>query len=95
MASYVVVSWKGIPTVVEAADGGETATVALTERFQALIDSVAMMQGLADSEAYLDAWERSAPVERPGTASAVAAAVAEDFEDRFMEFAQKAFVTKA
>jgi hypothetical protein len=54
-----------------------------------------MMQGLADSEAYLDAWERSAPVERPGTASAVAAAVAEDFEDRFMEFAQRAFVTKA
>ena len=81
MASYVVVSWKGIPTVVEARDGGETATVALTERFQALIDSVAMMQGLADSEAYLDAWERSA--------------TAEDFEDRFMEFAQRAFVTKA
>jgi hypothetical protein len=95
MASFVVVSWKGIPTVVEAQQGAETAIVSLTERFQALVDAVAMMQGLADSEAYLDAWERSAPAERAGSAAEVAKAVAQEFEDRFFEYAQGAFVTKA
>ena len=91
MAVYVVVSWKGIPAVVEAVDGAQSATRQLTERFQALIDAVAMQFGLADSEAYLEAWERSAPEERPGSASAVADAVAQDLEDRFFEFAQRAF----
>lgn len=94
MASYVVVAWKGIPTVVEAVDGAESASVQLTERFQALVDAVAMMQGLADSDAYLEAWHRSTPAERPGTAAEVAAAVAQELEDRFFEYAQGAFVTK-
>ena len=91
MARYVVVSWKGIPAVVEAVDGPESATRQLTERFQALIDAVAMQFGLADSEAYLEAWERSAPVDRPGSATEVADAVAQDLEGRFFEFAQRAF----
>jgi hypothetical protein len=94
MASYVVVSWRGIPAVVEATDGSESATRQLTERFQALIDAVAMQFGLAESEAYLEAWERSAPVERAGSAADVADAVAQDLEDRFFEFAQRAFVIK-
>jgi cvfA/B/C family virulence factor len=91
VASYVVVSWKGIPAVVEARDEADAVTRQLTERFQALIDAVAMQLGLADSEAYLDAWERSAPEERPGSATDVADAVAQDLEDRFFEFAQRAF----
>lgn len=88
---YVVVAWQGIPAVVEATDGRETVTRALTERFQALIDAVAMHRGLAGSDAYLEAWERSAPAERAGAAAEVAAAVAEELETRFTEFAQRAY----
>lgn len=91
MATVVIVSWKGIPAVVEARDETESVTRSLTDRFQALIDAVAMQLGLADSEPYLDLWERSAPEERPGSAPAVADAVAQDLEDRFFDFAAKAF----
>lgn len=91
MASFVVVSWKGIPAVVEARDDVESVSRSLTERFQALIDAVAMQKGLSDSDAYIEAWERSEPAERPGSAADVAAAVAQDFEDRFFEFASRAF----
>ena len=94
MASFVVVSWRGIPAVVEATDDRQSETRQLTERFQALIDAVAMQLGLSDSEAYLDAWERSAPADRPGSAAQVADAVAQDLEDRFFEFAQRAFTIK-
>jgi hypothetical protein len=94
MATFVVVSWKGIPTVVEAQEGTDSVSRPLTERFQALVDAVAMMQGLADSDAYLEAWRRSEPVVRAGSAAEVADAVAQELEDRFVEFAQAAFVTK-
>ncbi len=62
----------------------------LSDRFQALIDAVAMQLGLADSDAYLDEWRRTDAAERPGTASDVAAAVAGELEDRFAEFAGQA-----
>jgi hypothetical protein len=91
VAAYVVVSWKGIPAIVEARDDDESVSTPLTERFQALIDAVAMQQGLSESDAYMDAWERSEPVERPGSAVEVAATVAQELEGRFFEFASRAF----
>jgi hypothetical protein len=92
VASYVVLSWKGIPAIVEARDERDSVSASLSERFQALIDAVAMQQGLSESDAYMEAWERSAPADRPGSAAEVAAAVAQDLEDRFFEFASRAFV---
>jgi hypothetical protein len=89
MASYQVISWRGVPTVVEARDDGGTVVRSLSDRFQALVDSLAMQLGLADSEDYLEAWVRSAPAERPGTADEVAAAVAVELETRFPEFTAK------
>jgi hypothetical protein len=91
MASYEVITWRGVPTVVEARDDGGTVTRSLSDRFQALIDSAAMQLGLAQSDAYLEAWARSATAERPGTAEEVAATVVADLEMRFPEFIAKAF----
>ena len=90
MASYQVISWRGVPTVVEARDDAGTVTRSLSDRFQALVDSLAMQLGLSDSDEYLDAWVRSAPAERPGTADQVATAVATDLELRFPEFTARA-----
>lgn len=56
-----------------------------------LIDSVAMQFGLAESDAYLAEWTRSAPEERPDSASEVADGVAAELEDRFVEYAARAF----
>ena len=91
MASYRIVLWRNIPASVEASEGGQTVTRELSERFQMLIDSVAMQLGLHDSEAYIEAWERSEPEERPGTAEEVADAVVADLEARFPEFIATAF----
>jgi hypothetical protein len=91
MASYEVISWRGVPTVIEARDDHGTVTRSLSDRFQTLVDSVAMQLGLAESDAYLEAWARSTPAERAGTAEEVAEAVAADLEGRFPEFIAKAF----
>ena len=91
MATYRVIAWKGIPASVEAEDGTEGVALELSERFQMLIDSVAMQLGLQDSDAYLELWSRGEPQDRPGTACEVADAVAADIENRFTEFISSAF----
>jgi hypothetical protein len=91
MAQVVVVAWQGIPAVVEARDGADSVSLPLSERFQALIDSMAMQQGLEGSEAYLEQWRRGEPAERPGSAREAAEATAAELEGRFMEFIGQAF----
>ena len=91
MATYRIIAWKGIPASVEAEDGTEGATVQLSERFQMLIDSVAMQLGLESSEAYIELWSRGEPQERSGTAREVADAVAADLENRFPQVIATAF----
>ena len=89
MASYRIIAWKDIPAAVEARDGADQVTLQLSERFQALIDSVAMQLGVHD-DAYLEHWGAT-DGERPGTARDVGSAVAAELEDRFPEFIASAF----
>src|SRR5207244_7264945 len=91
MATYQLIACKDIPVVIEARDGTETVTRQLSDRFQALIDSVAVQLGLQDSEAYLEQWTRGAVQERPGPAREVAEAIAEELENRFPEFIGRMF----
>lgn len=91
MATYAVVTWRGVPASVEAADETETVTVSLSERFQQLIDAAALQLGLHEADAYMAAWDRTPPAERPGTAREVAEAVAAELEARFPEFIQRAY----
>jgi hypothetical protein len=91
MASYRIVAWRNIPASVEASDGEGTVTRQLSERFQMLIDSVAMQLDLHGSEAYIEAWDRGEAQDRPGTAEDVADAVVADLEARFPEFIATAF----
>ena len=89
MASYRIIAWKDIPASVEAREGGEAITLQLSERFQALIDSVAMQQGVHD-DAYLEHWGAT-DGERPGSARDVSAAIVAELEERFPEFIAHAF----
>lgn len=86
MARYRIVWWRDLPSAVEAADADGGATRPLSERFQALIDRVAMQRGLADTGAYLDGWHRGEEAERPGPAGDVAEAIAAELEARWDEF---------
>ena len=89
MAKYQVLYWKDIPSVVEASDGSSTAKVQLSDRFQVLIDAVAMRLGLAGTDAYLDQWEHGEEEERPGSPSDVAKAVAQELEAKFAAFRER------
>jgi Virulence factor len=91
MASYQIIAWKDVPAMVEASDGSETVTRQLSDRFQQLIDSVAMRLGLQDQDAYLDLWARGDVQERSGSATEVAEAVVAELEARFPEFIARAF----
>lgn len=91
MASYQIIAWKNVPAMVEAQDGSDTVTRQLSDRFQQLIDSVAMRLGLQDQDAYLDLWSRGETQQRAGTAAEVADAVAAELEAQFTEFITRAF----
>lgn len=86
MAKFQVLYWKDIPSVVEASDADGSAKVQLSDRFQALIDAVAMHLGMAGTDAYLEQWEHGDGQERDGTAREVAETVAAELENRFAEF---------
>ena len=91
MATYQIIAWKDVPSVIEARDDAGTVTRPLSDRFQQLIDSVAIRLGLEDQDAYLDLWARSDVQERPGSATEVADAVAAEIEARFPEIISRAF----
>ena len=91
MARWEIVAWQEIPAAVEATDDGGQVTLQLSERFQALIDSVAMQQGLEASDAYLEQWRKVPGGERPGSAREVGEAVVAEIEARFMDYIGRAF----
>ena len=76
MARYRIMTWQGIPAQVKAddADGGR-ASCEMPEWFAQEIDRIAMRDGLAGTDAYLELWTWSKPAEREGTAQEVVDAV--------------------
>ena len=91
MARWEIVAWQDIPAAVEVIDDSGQLTLQLSERFQALIDSVAMQQGLEASDAYLEQWRKVPGGERPGSAREVGEAVVAEIEARFMDYIGRAF----
>jgi hypothetical protein len=76
MARYRVMRWQDIPAQVKAEDAqGGRSSRELPPWFAQEIDRVAMRDGLAGTDAYLEAWAWSRPVEMPGTAEEVVDAV--------------------
>jgi hypothetical protein len=80
MAKFQILYWQQIPSVVEAREGRELHKVQLSQRFQELIDLVAVRKGLGDSDAYLEQWNKGPADAREGDAKTVAAAVAAELE---------------
>jgi len=83
MARYRVLYWRDIPSLVEAFEGGHTVRTPLSQRFQDLIDTVAMRAGASSAEAYLEGWQHGAEAERPGNAESVAQQVTLELEANF------------
>lgn len=90
-----VLSWKNIPTQVKATDeaGGEHR-VPLDERFQQAVDALAMDEGLAGTDEYLDHWNWSEPAGCEGAPQAAAEALAKELDNAWPK-AVPAMVAKA
>ncbi|HME96159.1 MAG TPA: virulence factor [Methylomirabilota bacterium] len=91
MARYRIIQWRDLPSLVEAEDGGPTVRVPLSQRFQDLIDAVAMREGATETDAYLEGWAPGPESERPGGAEAVARQVADELEAGFPELVLRRF----
>jgi len=94
MARYRIVHWKEIPSLVEAADGDQTAREQLSQKFQDLIDSLAMRENATEENAYLEGWGQGEWLERPGSAGEVAQAVAAELENGFQALLVERFLPK-
>lgn len=71
MAEYKVLSWRGIPAQVKAYGEGGTQSATMPDRYQTEIDRVAMREGLAGSDAYLEQWKWGKRTARDGSARQV------------------------
>jgi hypothetical protein len=86
VATYRVLSWRDIPSVLKAsADDGAEVSRQLPDVFQQEIDRVAMREGLVGSDEYLAQWAWSEPQERPGTPEEVLDALARELEAQLLE----------
>ena len=90
MAKLQILYWQEIPSIVEVRDQGRVVKRPLSDKYQALIDQIAMLRKLAGTDGYLEQWNKGEVVERAGDAETVALQVAEDLEARFDEIRSQA-----
>ncbi len=84
MATYQVTYWQEIPSQVDARDeAGKPHKEMLSQRFQELIDIVAVRRKLDGSDDYINQWSRGQKTPREGSAMQVAKAVAAELEAGF------------
>jgi hypothetical protein len=81
LARYQVLYWKNVPAQVKVfPDSGRTLSRQLPDRFQVEIDRIAMAEGLAGTDAYLNQWHWTAKQERPGDPAEVLALLIQELE---------------
>ncbi|MFZ5556492.1 MAG: virulence factor [Pseudomonadota bacterium] len=95
MARVQILYWQEIPSLVEARGGGKTHKEQLSQRFQELIDLVAMKRKLAGTDGYLEQWNKGEATERDGEPKDAALAVAQELEARFDEIRREALAASA
>src|SRR5690554_5675809 len=82
LAEVRVMYWKEIPVQVQAKDKDGQVTRQLASRFQEAADAIAMFDGSAGSDAYLEAWGYGPFFEVEGAAATVADRVAAQFNEK-------------
>ena len=90
MATYQVMYWQEIPSQVEARADGKVHKVPLSQRFQELIDIIAVKRKLDSSDDYIAQWSKGKKEERAGSAEEVVKAVAAELEAQYDDIRAKA-----
>ena len=89
MAKVTILYWEEIPSVVEARQGRSVHKEMLSERFQELIDMIAMKKKLAGTDEYLTQWNKGQPYEVEGAVEEAAKQVKEDLESKYKEIQKR------
>jgi hypothetical protein len=85
MARYRILTWGGIPTQIKVyPESGRPRSLELAPWFMQEVDRVATREGAIGEDAYLERWEWSGDLERPGTPDEVASAVIAELEDTWI-----------
>lgn len=81
LARIRMMYWKEIPVQVQAQDENGQVSKPLDARFQEAADAIAMFDGSAGTDSYLDSWTTSEFIEQDGTATQVADSVSSKFNE--------------
>ncbi len=85
MAKRIDVYWRDIPAQVIIKAGRVSAKRQLSDRFQEAIDRAAMRSKLHGTDAYLEEWRRTDPVDCGDAQEAEADRAAAELEARFSD----------
>lgn len=80
MARVRIMYWKEIPVQVQAQDDNGQVSRPLHPKFQEAVDAIAMLDGSAGTDAYLDGWGFGLFFETEGLAKVVADEVAAQYD---------------
>jgi hypothetical protein len=81
VARYQVLYWKNVPAQVKVfPETGRALSRQMPGRFQVEIDRVAMAEGLAGTDDYLNQWHWAAKQERPGDPAEVLELLIQELE---------------
>jgi hypothetical protein len=83
MTQYQIMYWHDIPVQVRAGGRRDRVSQELPPRFQAAIDQAAMAAGLTGSDAYIESFHWSEPMEQEGNPIDVVAAVVAELDARY------------
>ena len=72
LTEYQILYWRDLPAQVRVYQNGRPRSHKLPDRFQEEIDRVAMVEGLANTDAYLEQWAWSEKMTRSGNPTEVA-----------------------
>jgi hypothetical protein len=81
MVKYQILFWKHLPAQVKVFEEGKRPiSRKMPDRFQQEIDRIAMQEGLAGTDDYLNQWQWTPKMEREGAAEEVADALIRELE---------------
>jgi hypothetical protein len=81
MVRYQILYWKHVPSQVKVFEMGKRpVSRSMPDRFLAEIDRIAMEEGLAGTDDYLNQWKWTPKKDREGSAEEVAEALVRELE---------------
>ena len=93
MTKVFVLSWQGIPTVIEARDSNGIEKVELSKKFCELIDLIAMKKGMVGTDDYLRDWKKKRLPSTEKKAKQVVMEMSEYFESKYEDIKSNALKT--